>query len=485
MAAHYRITTAGLLLTAVVGAQAQTVCAPTVSPAPAIVGQTVTLRGNCTVAGVPAAVGSEVWTVPIVNNGNTTLTRPLAAPPLSISFADAGTKTLTVQLLGANNVLSAPFALQVVVQGQNNAVLERTGDVAAPQQRSAQAATRTQLATITNRLRYLRSQSSTPAMAGSISTPAGSVSTRTASSSSASNDGSSSSSGEGSKDAPSADATRTGRLGVYIASGYESGKQGASTSGSGFKTRTTGVTVGADYRLTAQWVVGAGLGRLNTQTRLTNSTGRQAAKGSSATLYTSWAPSEQLYFDAAVSSDRNRYEVKRDDITGGPAYGRTRGKGLGVTLSGGYDARWGDWQVSAYGRGEMVSVRIQAFDEFGSTNSLQLGAQRAKASNLTLGGQVQLPLGTAWGVVTPHARIELTRLLDEQQNAVQARLLNSSTVLLVESPGGRTDTSYGTLALGVSAQLRRGVSLFVDAETGFGQSNYKVYRLNSGIKLEL
>jgi large repetitive protein len=464
-----------------------------VSPTPAIVGQTVTLRGNCTVAGVPAAVGSEVWTVPIVNNGNTTLTRPLAAPPLSISFADAGTKTLTVQLNGANNVLSAPFGLQVQVQGQNNAVLERTGEVAAPQQRTAQAATRTQLATVTNRLRYLRSQSGTPAMAGSVSTPAGSVSTSSASTSNASasstssnsSSDSNSSDGSSSKDAPSADATRTGRLGVYIASGYESGKQGASTSSGGFKTRTTGATVGADYRLTAQWVVGAGLGRLNTLTRLTNSTGRQSAKGTSATVYASWAPSEQLYFDAAVSSDRNRYEVKRDDITGSPAFGRTRGKGLGVTVSGGYDTRLGNWQLSAYGRGEMVDVRIQAFDEFGSTNSLQLGAQRAKASNLTLGGQAQLPLGTAWGVFTPHARIELTRLLDEQQNAVQARLLNSSTVLLVESPGGRTDTSYGTVALGVSAQLRRGISLFVDAETGFGQSNYRVYRVNSGLKLEL
>jgi hypothetical protein len=68
---------------------------------------------------------------------------------------------------------------------------------------------------------------------------------------------------------------------------------------------------------------------------------------------------------------------------------------------------------------------------------------------------------------------------------VQARLLNSSTVLLVDSPAGRTDTSYGTVALGLSAQLRRGISLFVDAETGFGQSNYRVYRVNSGLKLEL
>lgn len=483
-----RAVSAVALLVAATSAQAQVVCTPTATPTPAIANQTVTLRGNCTVAGVPATVGSEVWTIPLAASGTTTLTRPLAAPPLAISFAAAGAQALSVRL--NNGSLSAPVSLTLDVQAPAGAVAARVNQVAAPQQAAAQSSVRTQLATVTNRLRYLRTQSGTPLLSGSVSTSTGTVSTSAGTVSTSSTDASSSKDGDSggratNDEASNADATRTGRLGVFIAGGLEDGQQIATADSPAFRTRTTGATVGADYRLTPQWVVGAGLGLLETSTRFAVGTGRQYTKGQSGTVYTSWSPTPSLYFDAAYSMDRSRYEVKRDDLVNDAAFGRTEGKGTGVTLTANYDQRWGAWTLSPYARYEQVDVRIQAFDEFGSTNSLQLGDQRVKAGTATLGMHAQYNLSTNFGIVTPHLRIEMTRVTDEQQDPVRARLLNSSAVLFVDSPAGRADRNYGSVALGVSAQLRRGITMFLDLESGFGQVNYRLTRVNSGVKLEL
>lgn len=480
-----RAVCAVALFVAAANAQAQVVCTPTVTPAPAIANQTVTLLGNCTVAGVPAATGSEIWTIPLATGGTTTLNRPLAAPALAISFAKAGTQALTVRLQLPTGVLSAPFSLVLDVQAPNGAVASRVNQVAAPQQQAAQSSVRTQLATVTNRLRYLRTQSGTPLLSGSVSTSTGTLSTSstdTGSKSSTESDSGGRSAGE---EASNADATRTGRLGVFIAGGLEDGRQTATADSPAFRTRTTGATFGADYRLTPQWVVGAGLGLLETSTRFAVGTGRQYTKGQSGTVYTSWSPTSSLYFDAAYSMDRSRYEVKRDDLVNDAAFGRTNGKGTGFTLTANYDQRWGAVTLSPYARFEQVDVRIQAFDEFGSTNSLQLGDQRVKAGTATLGVHAQYNLSTSFGIVTPHLRVEMTRVTDEQQDPVRARLLNSSAVLFVDSPAARADRNYGSVALGVSAQLRRGITMFLDLESGFGQVNYRLTRVNSGVKLEL
>jgi large repetitive protein len=482
-----RTVSVAALLMAAIGAHAQVVCNPSAAPTPAIANQNVTLLGNCTVAGAPApATSTEVWSVPLAAGTTTTLNRPLAAPPLTVSFAAAGAQALSVRLL-TNGVLSAPFALTLDVGAPNGAVASRVNQVAAPQQAAAQSSVRTQLSTVTNRLRYLRTQSGTPLLSGSVSTSTGTVSTSSTDTGSGNKGSTESDSGgrSANEEGANADATRTGRLGVFIAGGLEDGRQTATADSPAFRTRTTGATFGADYRLTPQFVVGAGLGLLETSTRFAVGTGRQYTKGQSGTVYTSWSPTPSLYFDAAYAVDRSRYEVKRDDLVNDAAYGRTNGKGSGVTLTANYDQRFGAWTLSPYARFEQVDVRIQAFDEFGSANSLQLGEQRVKAGTATVGVHAQYNLSTSFGIVTPHLRVEMTRLTDEQQDPVRARLLNSSAVLFVDSAAGRADRNYGSVALGVSAQMRRGVTMFIDLESGFGQVNYRLTRVNSGVKLEL
>jgi outer membrane autotransporter protein len=464
-------------------AQAQTVCAPTVSPSPLVANQVATLNGNCTVNGAPAVSGTEVWAVPNGQGGTATLNRPLGAPPLTLSFANAGTQDLNITLQSPGGTFG-PFAVQVIVQAANAAAGTRLSATATPQQLAAIAAVRTQLSTVVNRLRYLRTQSGTPAVSASLSTSQGSVSTTSSGGEQSSSSEGQGQSGSDAKKELNADGTQTGRLGVFIAGGLENAKQQSTAAGPGFRTKTTGATAGADYRLSKQWVLGAGLAMLDTNTKFTTGTGRQVAKGSSVTFYGSWMPTAAWYVDAAVSVDRTRYELQRDDPVGDAAFARTKGKGQGLTLSAGYDQRWGAWSLSPFARAEMVDVRIQAFEEFGSINSLEVGEQRVKSGNFTLGGQLQYNISSGWGIVTPYARIEATRTFEDNTSPVRVRLVGSSSAILLDESTELRDQSFGNAAIGVSAQMLRGISLFADAEVGFGQTNYKPWRLNGGMKVE-
>ncbi len=478
----YRYLWAIGLWMAASAAQAQSTCAPTVSPSPLVANQLATLNGNCTVNGVPATAGTEVWTVPNGQGGTASLNRPLGAPPLTLSFANAGTQDLSVTLQSPGGNFG-PFAVQVTVQAPNTAAGTRLSATATPQQLAAVAAVRTQLSTVINRLRYLRTQSGTPAVSASLSTSQGSVATTSSGEQSGSSEGQGQSGSDAKKEL-NADGTQTGRLGVFIAGGLENAKQEATATGPGFRTKTTGATAGADYRLSKQWVLGAGLAVLDTDTKFTIGTGRQFAKGRSATFYGSWMPTPAWYVDAAYSVDRTRYELQRDDPVGDAAFARTKGKGQGFTLSAGYERRWGVWSLSPFARAEMVDVRIQPFEEFGSINSLEVGEQRVKSGNFTLGGQLQYNISSGWGIVTPYARIEATRTFEDNASPVRVRLVGSSTAVLIGQSAELRDQSFGNAAIGVTAQLLRGISLFADAEVGFGQLSYKPWRVNGGMKLE-
>jgi outer membrane autotransporter protein len=473
---------ATLWLAAATQAQAQVLCTPSVSPSPLVANQVATLNGNCVPApGAPNADGSEVWSVPNGQGGTVTLTRLNGAPPLTLSFANPGTQNLSLVHQGSGGITSGPFAVQVTVQSTTGAAGTRFTSAATPQQLAAIAAVRTQLSTVVTRMRTLRTQPGTPAVSATLSTSQGAVST---SSDDKRNDPGQGESGSDAKKELSADATQTGRLGVFIAGGLENARQEASAAGPGFRTQTTGATAGADYRMSKSWILGAGLAVLDTDTKFSTGSGRQFAKGRSATLYTSFMPTREWYVDLAYSVDRSRYELKRDDVVGDAAFARTQGKGQGLTLSTGYDWRRGAWLLLPYARAEMIDVRIRAFEEFGSLNSLQVGEQKVKSGNFTLGGQLQYVMSSRWGLWMPYARLEATRTFEDSSQPVQVRLLGSSTAVLLDDSAVLRDQSFGNAAIGVSAQLQRGLSLFADAEVGFGQTGYRPWRLNSGMKVE-
>jgi outer membrane autotransporter protein len=472
------LTWLGIMLSQ--SAWAQATCSPSFSPQPALAGQIITLQGNCSTpaAQQPGETRDEVWTLP----GGGTQVRPLTSPPLTLSFG-AGTQNLSVRLRqnnvpGVGTIDGPEFPLSIVVQSSGGATQTATSQITPALNQAAIGSVQTQFVNINNRMRYLRSQGSTPLLRNDTSVLVGGQAVPAGSEQGSSGESSDKAGGE------RGEATRTGRFGMYLAGGVSMGKQGDSPNAPGYKARTRGLTVGADYRLTRQLALGAGFGLLRADTDA-NDSGEQFAKGSSASFYGSWSPTQRTYLDAVVSIAKNKYELKRSDSGGGFAFARTKGGGSGLSVSGGVDFKAGAFAITPYARVEHVRADIDEFTEFGSTNqlNLRLGEQKLKTTVATLGAEVQRPVSTAWGVLLPHARLELQRQTSNSARGVTAQLVNTSVPVVVD-PNTAEDRSYGQLGLGLSAQFSRGVSAFVDYELVFGKTNFKERRFNSGLKLE-
>ncbi len=460
---------------------AQSICSPNFSPQPALAGQLITLQGNCSTPAAPnpGETREEVWTLP----GGGTLVRPLNSPALTLSFGTVGQQNLTVRLrqLNAPGTIDGPnFPLAIVVQSSAGATQTATSQITPALNQAAVGSISTQFANINNRMRYLRGQGSTPLMRNDSSVVIGGQAVPSGSS----EQGSSSGESSDKADAERGEGTRTGRFGMYVAGGLSAGEQRNAPDAPGYKVRTNGFTLGADYRVTRQLSLGAGFGLLRADTNA-NDSSEQFAKGSSVSFYGSWSPTQRTYLDAVVSVARNKYELKRADSGGGFAFARTEGGGSGVSVSGGMDFRAGALAITPYARLEHVRADIDPFTEFGSAGqlNLRLGQQKLKTTVATLGAEVQRPVSTAWGVLVPHVRLELQRQTSNSVRGVTAQLANTSVPIVVD-PSVEEDRSYGQLGLGVSAQFTRGVSAFADYEMVFGKSNFKERRFNTGLKLE-
>lgn len=274
------------------------------------------------------------------------------------------------------------------------------------------------------------------------------------------------------------------RLGVYIMGLDDYLRRAGSSDQYEFSARTDSVSIGADYRLNDDWVMGANLGLSDSHVSFAGSASDQKSRGNQVTAYASWSPTLSTYLSATVSYEASRFNLVRDDGTGLNSFATPRGHGLGVSLSGGRDFVMGAWSVGPYLRWDSITSEIDAFDETGSESAVSVSSQRTRSNTLNLGAQTQLSIPVSWGIVLPHVRVELSRRKDATPRAPTATLLSDNTTLLIPT-AAEADRSYGSVAFGVSALNQSGVSWFADYESSVAQKNYRTRRFSLGLRVEL
>ena len=272
--------------------------------------------------------------------------------------------------------------------------------------------------------------------------------------------------------------TRVKGLSVYASGQGESSEQSHDGVDDALRIRTTALTLGGDYRLNDQWVVGGALGLSLPRLRWAATHSRVDGNSVNANAYASWSPLPAFYVAAAAGLESSRYKLTTDMGTGTEVETKARARSLGLSLSSGYEWLVGNWSVSPFGRVDLLRSRVGSFENVGSRHT-------GRTSSLTAGVQTQTSIPEAWGLWVPYARVEFThiaqwRLSGDSANAYQ----NATTTIPLPSPLA-IDRNYGALALGSSAVLQGGLTLFADVETGFALRNVSAYRINLGLRTEL
>lgn len=244
------------------------------------------------------------------------------------------------------------------------------------------------------------------------------------------------------------------------------------------KIDTTALTVGADYRISEAWVAGASLGISRTRARWLGTSSRVDGDGAQLSAYASWSPTPQAYVSATGSVEAANHSVSSQAGTGLNASTRVSGHTSGLSLSAGYDFAIGSGSISPYARIDHVRSSLGALSSAHSSTD-------GRSSAISAGLQAQTAIAQTWGVLAPHARVEITRLSSWRVSGDSAQAYMNATGLLPAPNPVDVDRQFGQFGLGVSGILQRGMSLFADYDQGFGMRGVSQWRFNVGLRSEL
>ncbi|MGH2690201.1 MAG: autotransporter outer membrane beta-barrel domain-containing protein, partial [Actinomycetota bacterium] len=101
------------------------------------------------------------------------------------------------------------------------------------------------------------------------------------------------------------------RLGLFVNGKGSFGNQDATPKDAGFDFNTAGVTLGADYRLTDQFLLGIALGYLRTKTTFDASAGESRIHGYSVSAYGNVYLTDKWYLDGIATFGWNDYDTER------------------------------------------------------------------------------------------------------------------------------------------------------------------------------
>lgn len=225
--------------------------------------------------------------------------------------------------------------------------------------------------------------------------------------------------------------------------------------------------VGADYRLTQRFVVGAGVGYQHVDVNTTFNNGNLKQTGWGVTPYAVFALNQTFYIDVNAGYWLLDNEMQRSRNTARASYDGTRWT-VGGNLNGGWSIN--QWRLTAAVGYLYVNAKDDAFRETGSAAA---AAQQAAVTTKIGQGRVGGTLGYALGNVTPYvsARVE--------HNFEQPTIrLNAGSG--IQPSANRTGYRAGA---GLNFNLSPAVSGNLSGSTLLGKEDYTEYGFGGTIRV--
>lgn len=277
------------------------------------------------------------------------------------------------------------------------------------------------------------------------------------------------------------------KLGFFINGNGNFGDQIATRRSNGFDFDTQGVTIGSDYRLTDNFVMGSAFGYTATHTDMNNGTGNLEADTYSLSLFGGYFLPNSFYVDGLARVGWNNYDGQRNiNAVGLPASAMSNysGNDYAVSLSAGFTHSMGALNLNPFVRYDYIHNDIDGYQEKGGpTFSNNIEEQHIDSMRSAIGAEINYVVSTPYGVLIPMMRAEWqhefmndSRLLTSFQSASPDLI----TQLYTNSP----DRDFMNLGFGMSAQLPNGISGFFYYETMLANHLVTSHTFNAGVRIE-
>lgn len=293
-----------------------------------------------------------------------------------------------------------------------------------------------------------------------------------------------------------------GKLGVFINGNIGTGDKDETEREDGFDFDIWAITVGADYRLTDNLVLGGAFTFNNLDTDFdttpTVSGGEVEADGWNLTFYGTHY-GDNYYVDGLIGFGQSDYDLNRRILyqpgmgaanpVPGPrdrtAKADTDSDEFAVSIGGGYSFSGGGFTYGPFARLEYVTLDIDGYKETGAQGlNLQVEEQDIDSFQSVLGGEVSYALSTGFGVLVPQARLGWVHEFADDDRRIKATYINDPNQFQLVAQTDAPDRDYGTLLIGLSGVFQGGAQAFLAYETVLGLRDIEEHLFTIGGRID-
>jgi len=306
------------------------------------------------------------------------------------------------------------------------------------------------------------------------------------------------------------------RLGIFANGTFTGGDKDATSREAGFDFKTFGVTLGADYRFTNNFVLGAAFNYVSTDVDFDTSSflgtpagGGIDTRGFGFSIYGTYYVSNQFYVDGIINFGWNHYDIDRRIIYAIPATDRTGSLIPGTTtnvnqtalgdthsaqysfsVGAGYDFPIQGFTITPLARLEYIRLNIDGYQEAinntanGFGWALAFEGQDVDSLLSVLGAQASYAISTGIGVLLPQVRAEWRHEWKNDARTITSRFVNDPNLTPLALVTDGPDRDFFTLGASLSATFRGGVAAFMSYETVLGLAQVSAHNVVGGIRLE-
>ncbi len=275
------------------------------------------------------------------------------------------------------------------------------------------------------------------------------------------------------------------RWGLFADGGAALGSQRSSSHQTGYNFTLGGLTLGADYRLTDNLLVGLATGYSHTASGFSGAGGRVALHAIPVNAYAAYF-SGSLYAYGSLGYALNLFNLKREINFAGisrTAAGSATGNQFNLYGEAGYDLKLRRFILTPSATLAYSALWVGGFSEKGAgALNLRVAPQNAGSVQTGVGGRLTLPLKVGQVLVVPQGYAFYQHEFADDSRGLRAGLSQgSSTFSWQTDAAGRNFALVGaSLTLGIKENLYAQVNFSSDV----GRGNSTAHYFNAGLRFE-
>lgn len=284
------------------------------------------------------------------------------------------------------------------------------------------------------------------------------------------------------------DPLRDSPFGFFVQGRFNGGDRDSTGEERGYRFTTGGLTLGADYRLTDQLILGLAFGYDGTSAVFSQDSGAMDTDSYHGSFYGSYYLPADFYVDWIGNFTRHDYDMKRNiRYTGFSSRARSNPEGnqYGFAVSFGKDFAISEWNLNPYLRMEYAKLQIDAYQEKGGGGlGLAFGSQDDHSLTTDLGAQIGRSFSLPWAVLTPSIRFEWEHQYQNGSRDLRVRFADAAPGTGSFSiSNSAPDRDYFNLGGSLAATLPGGNAAFLRYETRLGQQAVSSHIVEAGVRI--